>query len=161
MRIAPATDQLAKHAKKLDGHLLTPWLEYWRVSLRLEDASRARFVNSCQSTPIPTPPSACAASGCVLGRRGEWAEFEREAAAGGEDELESAATAGCAAWSRATTAPRRGQRHLGRAARCPGLRQARRHDGGARPDLDPRHLEARAPAVQAGQITAIRRRSAT
>jgi hypothetical protein len=22
--------KLAKHAKKLDGHLLAPWLEYWR-----------------------------------------------------------------------------------------------------------------------------------
>src|SRR6476646_10770926 len=33
--------KLARQAKKLDGHRLTPWLEYWRVSLRLEDAPRA------------------------------------------------------------------------------------------------------------------------
>src|SRR3982751_5751056 len=29
----------AKHAKKLDDHVLTPWLDYWRLGLRLEDAT--------------------------------------------------------------------------------------------------------------------------
>src|SRR5262245_43117160 len=33
--------KLARHAKKLEGHVLTPWLDYWRLSLRLEDAPRA------------------------------------------------------------------------------------------------------------------------
>ena len=31
--------KLAKHAKKVDkDHVLTPWIEYWRISLRLDDA---------------------------------------------------------------------------------------------------------------------------
>jgi soluble lytic murein transglycosylase len=82
--------KLAKHAKKLDGHPLTPWLEYWRVSLRLEDAPRAevreflsRYADAYVAERLRGEWLR------VLGRRGEWGEFEREAAAyGGEDELE-------------------------------------------------------------------------
>ena len=29
--------KLAKVAKKLEGHVLEPWLDYWRLSMRLED----------------------------------------------------------------------------------------------------------------------------
>ena len=31
--------KLARHAKKLDGQLLEPWVDYWRLSMTLEDAS--------------------------------------------------------------------------------------------------------------------------
>src|SRR5258706_612364 len=31
--------RFSKAAKKLDGHVLTPWIEYWRISFGLEDAS--------------------------------------------------------------------------------------------------------------------------
>ena len=82
--------KLAKHAKKLDGHLLTPWLDYWRLSLRLEDAPRTEvreFLSKYADAYV-----AARLRGewlRMLGRRAEWAEFEREAAAyGGEDELE-------------------------------------------------------------------------
>ncbi|HVJ10979.1 MAG TPA: lytic transglycosylase domain-containing protein, partial [Burkholderiales bacterium] len=27
-----------RHARHLDGHVLTPWIDYWRLSMRLEDA---------------------------------------------------------------------------------------------------------------------------
>src|SRR5262245_30109943 len=31
--------RLARHAKDLDGHALKPWVDYWRLALRLEDTS--------------------------------------------------------------------------------------------------------------------------
>src|SRR5258707_12522610 len=31
--------KLARHAKKVDGQLLEPWVDYWRLNLTLEDAS--------------------------------------------------------------------------------------------------------------------------
>src|SRR5258706_421830 len=31
--------KLARHAKKLEGQLLEPWVDYWRLALTLEDAS--------------------------------------------------------------------------------------------------------------------------
>src|ERR1051326_9285156 len=33
--------KLASHAQKLEGHVLTPWIEYMRLSLKLEDAQNA------------------------------------------------------------------------------------------------------------------------
>ena len=33
--------KLARHAEKIEGHVLTPWVEYWRLSLKLEDATTA------------------------------------------------------------------------------------------------------------------------
>jgi len=82
--------KLAKQARKLDGNLLAPWLEYWRLSLHLEDAPRSEVREF-----LSTYADAYVAERLrgewlrVLGRRGEWSEFEREAAAyGGEDELE-------------------------------------------------------------------------
>src|SRR3954471_7175625 len=31
--------KLARQAKKLEGHILAPWLDYWRVAIVLDDAS--------------------------------------------------------------------------------------------------------------------------
>ena len=31
--------KFARHAAKIEGHLLEPWLDYWRLSMRLEDAN--------------------------------------------------------------------------------------------------------------------------
>ena len=89
--------KLAKHAKKLEGHLLAPWLEYWRVSLRLEDASRAE-VREFLSTYADTYVAERLRGEWlrVLARRREWSEFEREVAAYGEDDLEVR----CYAWTR-------------------------------------------------------------
>jgi soluble lytic murein transglycosylase len=82
--------KLARHAKKLDGHLLTPWIDYWRLSLRLEDAPRAEvreFLSKYADTYVADRLRGEWLR--VLGRRREWAEFEREAAAyAGEDDLE-------------------------------------------------------------------------
>jgi soluble lytic murein transglycosylase len=89
--------KLAKHAKKLDGHLLTPWLEYWRLSLRLEDAPRAEVREFLSKYADAYVAERLRGEWLrVLGRRGEWAEFEREAAAYGEDELEVR----CYGWAR-------------------------------------------------------------
>jgi len=82
--------KLAKHAKKLDGHLLTPWLDYWRLSLRLEDAPRTEVREFLSKYADAYVAERLRGEWLrMLGRRAEWAEFEREAAAyGGEDELE-------------------------------------------------------------------------
>jgi soluble lytic murein transglycosylase len=89
--------KLAKHARKLDGHLLTPWVDYWRLSLRLEDAPRAEVREFLSKYADAYVAERLRGEWLrVLGRRGEWGEFEREAAAYGEDELEVR----CYAWTR-------------------------------------------------------------
>src|SRR4249920_3507231 len=65
--------KLAKQAKKLEGHLLTPWLEYWRVSLRLEDAPRAEvreFLSKYSDAYVAERLRGEWLR--VLGRRAEW-----------------------------------------------------------------------------------------
>jgi soluble lytic murein transglycosylase len=74
--------KLARQAKKLEGHALTPWLEYWRVSLRLEDASAAdvqEFFSQHGNTYAGELLRLEWAK--VLGRREAWADLERELAA--------------------------------------------------------------------------------
>ena len=36
--------KFARAAGKLEGHPLTPWLEYWELSMRLEDAEQPELV---------------------------------------------------------------------------------------------------------------------
>src|SRR5213075_2042617 len=80
--------KLARHAKKLDGHLLEPWVDYWRLSLRLEDAPRAEVREFLSKYADAYVAERLRGEWLrVLGRRGDWAEFEREVAAYGEDEL--------------------------------------------------------------------------
>jgi soluble lytic murein transglycosylase len=89
--------KLAKHAKTLEGHVLAPWLDYWRLSMRLEDAPIAEvreFLS--RNADVYVAERLRGEWLRVLGRRGEWQEFEREAAAYGEDELEVR----CYAWIR-------------------------------------------------------------
>jgi soluble lytic murein transglycosylase len=73
--------KLARHSKKLDGHLLAPWLEYWRLSLRLEDATaedmRGFFEQHGQTYPGELLRLEWAK---VLGKREAWKEFDREVA---------------------------------------------------------------------------------
>lgn len=89
--------KLARETKKLEGHLLTPWLEYWRVSLSLEDAPRAEVREFLSKHADAYVAERLRGEWLrVLGRRGEWDEFEREAAAYGEDELEVR----CYGWTR-------------------------------------------------------------
>ena len=81
--------KLAKHAKKLEGHLLAPWVDYWRLSLRLEDAPRAEVREFLSKYADAYVGERLRGEWLrVLGRRGEWAEFEREVAAYGEEDLE-------------------------------------------------------------------------
>src|ERR1044071_7545996 len=79
--------KLARHTKKLEGHLLTPWVDYWRLSLRLEDAPRAEVREFLSKYADAYVAERLRGEWLrVLGRRGEWGEFDREVAAYGEDE---------------------------------------------------------------------------
>src|SRR2546430_11845112 len=81
--------RFAKHAQKLSHHVLEPWLEYWRLSLRLEDmpatevrAFLSKFERTYVSELLPEEWLK------VLGRRGDWQEFDRQAAFYSRDDLE-------------------------------------------------------------------------
>jgi soluble lytic murein transglycosylase len=81
--------KLARHAKTLDGHLLAPWLDYWPLSMRLEDAPIAEVREFLSRNSDAYVAELLRGEWLrVLAKRGEWQEFEREAAAYGEDELE-------------------------------------------------------------------------
>jgi soluble lytic murein transglycosylase len=87
--------KLASHAQKIEGHVLTPWIEYMRISLKLEDAqtSEVRAFFSGYGTAYVSE----LLRGDwlkVLGRRADWKEFEREAANYARDDIEIR----CYAW---------------------------------------------------------------
>lgn len=72
--------KLAKQARGLNGHVLVPWLEYWQLALRLEDAPATevrafldRWAGSYPAERLRTDWLK------ALGRRGEWAAFDAEA----------------------------------------------------------------------------------
>ena len=71
--------KLARSAKGADRHALAPWIEYWRTSLRLEDAQAAdvqTFLATYQNTYVAERLRGEWLK--LLGRRGDWANFERE-----------------------------------------------------------------------------------
>ena len=72
-------NKFARAAGKLEGHLLNPWLEYWELSMRLEDAEQpeldAYFTRHAGLYPAELLRAEWLK---VLGRRGDWAHFERE-----------------------------------------------------------------------------------
>ena len=81
--------KFAKHAKKLDGHLLEPWLDYWRLSMRLEDSSNrevreflAEHANLYVAERLRSDWLR------VLGKRADWPEFERHGKRYPRDDLE-------------------------------------------------------------------------
>jgi soluble lytic murein transglycosylase len=81
--------KLARHAKKLDGQLLEPWVDYWRLSLTLEDASTKdvhAFFAEHGDTYVADVLRAEWLR--VLGRRGAWQDFDREATTYPSDDLE-------------------------------------------------------------------------
>src|SRR5437667_4560251 len=81
--------RFAKHAQKLSHHVLEPWLEYWRLSLRLEDmpATEVRaFLSKFERTYVAELLREEWLK--VLGRRGDWQEFDRQAAFYSRDDLE-------------------------------------------------------------------------
>src|SRR5947207_3441982 len=81
--------RFAKHAQKLSHHVLEPWLEYWRLSLRLEDmpATEVRaFLSKFERSYVAELLREEWLK--VLGRRGDWQEFDRQAAFYSRDDLE-------------------------------------------------------------------------
>jgi soluble lytic murein transglycosylase len=81
--------KLSRHAKRLENHVLTPWIEYWRLSLRLEDASVddvRKFLAAHSDTYVSELLRTEWLK--VLGKRGEWSEFDRLTAHFGGDDLE-------------------------------------------------------------------------
>jgi len=81
--------KFAKHAAKLEGHALTPWLEYWRLSLRIEDAAAADLQEFFARHGGTYPGELLRLEWArVLGQREAWQEFEREYAAVPRPDLE-------------------------------------------------------------------------
>ncbi len=81
--------KLARSAKAADRHALAPWIEYWRTSLRLEDAQAAdvqTFLATYQNTYVAERLRGEWLK--LLGRRGDWANFERELPQYARDDLE-------------------------------------------------------------------------
>ncbi|HET7199137.1 MAG TPA: transglycosylase SLT domain-containing protein [Burkholderiales bacterium] len=89
--------RFARYAKDLDGQPLAPWIAYWGLSMRLEDASLAEvreFLQRYRDTYVAERLRGEWLK--VLGKRGEWAEFERERALYAPQDLEI----DCYAWVR-------------------------------------------------------------
>ena len=71
--------KFARMAKKLDGHLLEPWIDYWRIAMRLEDTPIAEvraFFEEHANTYVAEVLRGDWLK--ILGKRADWAEFERE-----------------------------------------------------------------------------------
>lgn len=81
--------RFARYAKGLEGHALAPWIAYWGLSMRLEDASIAEvreFLERYRDTYVAERLRGEWLK--VLGKRGEWSEFERERALYAREDLE-------------------------------------------------------------------------
>jgi soluble lytic murein transglycosylase len=68
--------RLESHAKRLEGHVLEPYVTYWRLSLRLEDAQPEEvraFLVAHRDSPVSDRLRGEWLK--VLGRRGEWGLF--------------------------------------------------------------------------------------
>src|SRR5688500_20215148 len=65
--------KFAKHAAKLEGHLLEPWLDYWRLSMRLEDAANRDAREFFAKHPNDYVYARLRSDGLrVLGKSGGW-----------------------------------------------------------------------------------------
>jgi soluble lytic murein transglycosylase len=81
--------RFARYAKDLEGHPLLPWIAYWGLSMRLEDATLPEvreFLERYRRTYVAEKLRGEWLK--VLGKRGEWAEFEREHARYAPQDLE-------------------------------------------------------------------------
>ena len=81
--------KFAKLTKKLEGHVLEPWLDYWRLSMRLEDIPN-KEVREFLATHASLYVSERLRSDWlrVLGKRSEWSEFDRQALRYPREDLE-------------------------------------------------------------------------
>jgi peptidoglycan lytic transglycosylase len=87
--------KLAKHAKKAEDHVLMPWVDYWRIALRLDDAQTSEvrsFFAAQGNTYVAERLRGDWLK--VLGKRADWKEFERELANYAREDLEIR----CYAW---------------------------------------------------------------
>ena len=72
--------RLARHAKDLDEHVLKPWVDYWRIALRLEDSPPQEvqaFLRQYRGAYVGEMLRGDWLR--VLGKRRDWQAFEREA----------------------------------------------------------------------------------
>ena len=96
--------KLARAAKGLERHTLAPWVEYWRVSLRLEDAQPAdvqAFLSTYKDAYVAERLRGEWLK--VLGRRGDWANFDRELPSYARDDLDVRCYAGLSRLKREET----------------------------------------------------------
>jgi soluble lytic murein transglycosylase len=78
-----------RQARHLEGHVLTPWLDYWRLSMRLEDIPNKEVREFFATNPNLYVAERLRADWLrVLGKRSEWVEFERHAALYNREDLE-------------------------------------------------------------------------
>ena len=80
--------KLVSHAQKVEGHVLTPWIEYLQLSLKLEDAQTSEvraFFSKYGNTYVAELLRGDWLK--VLGKRADWKEFEREAAEYARDDI--------------------------------------------------------------------------
>jgi soluble lytic murein transglycosylase len=81
--------KLARASRNLEGHVLAPWLDYWRLSMRLEDTDNREVREFFATHANQYVAERLRADWLrVLGKRGEWMEFERQAARYNREDLE-------------------------------------------------------------------------
>jgi len=88
-------DRLERHARSVEGDTLAPWVEYWRLSLRIEDADAAdveRYLARYAGTYLGDQLRADWLK--ELGRREDWRAFEAALGPLVQDDLEIR----CDAW---------------------------------------------------------------
>ena len=69
--------------------MLEPWLDYWRLSMRLEDADNREVREFFATHANQYVAERMRADWLrVLGKRGEWPEFDRQAARYNREDLE-------------------------------------------------------------------------
>jgi soluble lytic murein transglycosylase len=81
--------RFARYAKSLEGHRLAPWVAYWGLSMRLEDAPVAEvraFLERYRDSYVAERLRGEWLK--VLGKRADWGEFEREQALYAREDLE-------------------------------------------------------------------------
>jgi len=79
----------ARVAKKLEGHVLTPWVDYWRIAMRLEDTPTKDVVSFLDQHANTYVAEVLRGDWLkVLGARADWAQFERQLALYPRDDLE-------------------------------------------------------------------------
>src|SRR5688572_20696820 len=81
--------RLARHAKDLDDHVLKPWVDYWRIALRLDDKSAEEvqaFLRQYRSAYVGEMLRGDSLR--VLGKRRDWQSFQREATLYTREDLE-------------------------------------------------------------------------